>query len=137
MGSLPTVASTCKGVVLFVDDDDLVVELGQEMLACLGYSVIGQTDSREALALFRESPYDFDLVLTDFHMPGMKGDSLAQQLWDIRPDIPIILCTSSWAVIQDRARLQGFDALLSKPFQLHDMGTALTQALAQRGTPQP
>lgn len=137
MGSLPTVVSKRKRVVLFVDDNALVVELGQEMLACLGYGAIGQTDSREALALFREAPYGFDLVLTDFNMPGMKGDALARHLWGIRPDIPIILCTSSQAVTQDSARLQDFAALLSKPFQLHDIGAALTQALTPRGMHQP
>ena len=52
-----------------------------------------RTSSIEALALFKNRPNDFDLVITDMTMPYITGDELAIELMKIRPDIPVILCT--------------------------------------------
>jgi CheY-like chemotaxis protein len=121
-----------KGCVLFVDDDELLVQMMQEMLACLGYKAVVRTGSLEALASFQEAPHHFDFVLTDLDMPYMTGEALARQLWEIRPDIPIILCTGGSAMTWEKAQLLGFDALLTKPFGLHDIALAIERVLTQR-----
>ena len=66
--------------VLFIDDEATLARMGKEMLSGLGYDVTAMTDSLEALALFKEDPKQFDLVITDTTMPHMPGDILAQEM---------------------------------------------------------
>lgn len=79
--------------ILFVDDEKVLAELGQELLEALGYHVTARTSSLEALASFRAQPDTFDLVITDMTMPGLTGRDLVRKLLAIRPDIPIIMCS--------------------------------------------
>ncbi|MBT6339694.1 MAG: response regulator [Desulfobacula sp.] len=79
--------------LLFVDDEKTIVKFGIRYLERLGYKVMGTTSSIKALEMFKSDPDKFDLVITDMAMPKMMGKELAQTLIDIRPDIPIIICT--------------------------------------------
>ena len=76
-----------------MDDEEILVKLGQVMLAKLGYEVDGLSSSSKALDVFRTDPSRYDMVITDMTMPGMTGVELAQELLSIRQDLPIILCT--------------------------------------------
>ena len=69
--------------ILFIDDEEALAEMGQEMLTDLGYRVESKTSSREALAILRLDPSRFDLVITDQTMPDMTGVDLAKE--DPRP----------------------------------------------------
>ena len=102
------------------------------MLDYLGYEAVVKTLSPEALAVFRAAPEQFDLVMTDYEMPHMSGEVLARELRDIRPDIPIILCTGSSAMTGENAHRLGFDALLRKPFRLDDITSVIDLALTPR-----
>jgi CheY-like chemotaxis protein len=79
--------------ILIVDDEKPLVQLGEEMVAALGYEPVGFDDSTRALAAFRADPQRFDLVLADEIMPGMTGTQLAAALRAIRPDLPVLLMT--------------------------------------------
>ncbi|MCA1804674.1 MAG: response regulator [Xanthomonadaceae bacterium] len=81
------------GHVLVVDDEPRLVAYYAELLEAQGYRVTGVTDGREALRYFRASPGDIDLVITDQTMPEMTGASLVRQLLELRPDLPVILCS--------------------------------------------
>jgi CheY-like chemotaxis protein len=124
--------SHSNACILFIDDDELLVQTAQDMLDSLGYEAVIQTCSLEALKLFREQPRRFDLVMTDFDMPGMNGEDLARELRRIRPDIPIILCTGSGKMTREKAQQVGFDALLTKPFGLRDIALITERVLTQR-----
>src|SRR5919109_1464044 len=63
--------------ILIVDDERALAQLGEEMVAALGYEPVGFDDSTRALAAFRADPQRFDLVLADETMPGMTGARLA------------------------------------------------------------
>jgi signal transduction histidine kinase/CheY-like chemotaxis protein len=122
-----------EGCVLFVDDEDTLAQLGQIMLEHLGYHVVSKTSSIEALEAFRATPQRFDLVITDQTMPHMTGEALARELRDIRPDIPIILCTGfSHTANAERARALGIDAFCTKPFVARDLAVTVQQVLGQR-----
>ncbi|MCF6239509.1 MAG: ATP-binding protein, partial [Candidatus Marinimicrobia bacterium] len=82
-----------KERILFVDDEKLLAEMGRDMLERLGYQVTMRCNSLEALATFQKTPTEFDLVITDQTMPDMTGADLSRRMIQIRPDIPIILCT--------------------------------------------
>ena len=79
--------------ILFVDDEKMLVDIGQQALQRLGYDVVSRTSPIEALELFKAKPDFFDLVITDKTMPGMTGDALAKELMNIRPNLPVIICT--------------------------------------------
>jgi len=116
--------------ILIVDDEQSVVEVIGEMLAHSGYRVSARTSSLEALELFRAKPDQFDLVMTDMTMPNMTGDKLAAELLQIRPDIPIILCTGfSEFIDEDRAKSLGIRALLLKPLVRKELTQAVRRVL--------
>jgi CheY-like chemotaxis protein len=79
--------------ILFVDDESALVQIGVQMLKRLGYHVVGLTSSAEALQLFQNDPDRFDLLVTDQTMPDLTGDALAREIFEIRPDLPVIVCS--------------------------------------------
>ncbi|MGA2227945.1 MAG: PAS domain S-box protein, partial [Syntrophobacteraceae bacterium] len=79
--------------ILLVDDESTLMEMATSILERLGYKVTGQTDSVNALEVFRLSPDEFDLVITDYTMPKLTGLDLAREVRRIRPDMPVLLCT--------------------------------------------
>ncbi len=79
--------------ILFVDDEEFILHSTTNMLQRLGYKVTAFQDSREALKVFTSDPSQFDLVMTDQTMPFMTGENLGKEIMQIRPDIPVILCT--------------------------------------------
>ena len=102
--------------LLFVDDEEALTEIGRRMLTGVGYQVVSKTSSREALALFRLDPSQFDLVITDMTMPELTGIDLAKEMLALRADIPVILCTGfSHAVDAGAARQAGIRAFVMKP----------------------
>jgi len=119
-----------KGRILFVDDEEPLVRLGQLRLTHLGYDVVAHTSSPAALETFRATPQCFDLVITDQTMPQMTGEILARAVRAIRPDVPIILCTGFSHVINaDQARALGINMFLMKPLVLRDLARAIQQVL--------
>lgn len=91
--SVATTQVQGNGHVLVVDDEPRLVAYYAELLEAQGYRVTGVTDGREALRYFQASPGDIDLVITDQTMPEITGASLVRQLLELRPDLPVILCS--------------------------------------------
>ncbi len=105
-----------KGRVLFVDDEDVLARWGEQVLTYLGYTVVAKTNPHEAVQLLRRQPDRFDVVVTDQTMPTMSGETLAKALLEIRPDIPIVLCTGfSHTMSEEKARQLGLKRFLMKP----------------------
>lgn len=121
--------------VLFVDDEVALVRLGQAIFTQLGYEAVVCSSGTEALALVRQAPERFDLVITDQTMPRMTGLALIQELRQLRPDIPIILCTGfSYTVPVETVQRLGIDLVLRKPIDMQDLAQALHQVQhARRG----
>lgn len=102
--------------ILFVDDEESIAKMVSQMLTRLGYTVTNRTSSLDALELFRKTPDSFDLVITDMTMPGMTGDTLAFEIKNIRPDIPIILCTGYNKKLYESSALDNaVEVLIHKP----------------------
>ena len=119
--------------VLFVDDEELIVDASRKMLERLGYQVTATTDGREALRIFKKNPHQFDLVITDRFMPVMAGENLGQAMILIRPDIPIILSTGySDSDTIDRAKALGFRGFLIKPFTMEEAARIVRSVLDRR-----
>ncbi len=117
--------------ILFVDDEDFQADIGKRMLGRLGYRVTAKTSSVEALDLFRQTPDEFDLVITDMTMPDMTGDVLARKLISIRPDIPIIACTGySERINPDIVKEIGIKEMAMKPVVMKDIAQMIQRVLA-------
>jgi CheY-like chemotaxis protein len=100
------------------------------MLERLGYRVTTRTSSVEALEVFRARAHDFDLVISDMTMPNLTGDHLALSLFDVRKDIPVILCTGFSSLLTElRAREIGISAHLTKPLSIHELGRTVRKVL--------
>ena len=127
-----TLILTGKERILFVDDEEAVIQGVQNMLARLGYTVIAKTDSIEALESFRAQPDEFDLVITDQTMPQMTGVTLAEELKRIRPDIPIIMCTGFSEVISaEQAKAVGIQEFIMKPLGSREIAETIRRVLLE------
>ncbi len=118
--------------ILLIDDEEQIVSMEQQMLENLGYEVTARTDSTKALEEFSEQPHNFDLVITDMTMPQMTGDELAQKLLDIKPDIPVILCTGfNEDITEEKALAMGIQKFVMKPVIKNDLATTIRTVLDQ------
>ena len=116
--------------ILFIDDEEMLVDMTKEMLKKLGYKVVAQTNGLEALKLFQAQPDKFDLVITDQTMPHMTGIQLAQELRHLRPDIPIILCTGySEKVSAENIKATEINELLMKPIFMSKLAETIRKVL--------
>jgi signal transduction histidine kinase/ActR/RegA family two-component response regulator len=119
--------------ILFVDDEPTIMKAGQRIIERLGYSVSPFQSSVEALAAFKENPVKFDLVVTDYTMPELTGEKLAVEIMELRPDIPVILCTGySRRIDAQTARKLGIDGFVFKPISKKEMAIAIRKALDDR-----
>jgi CheY-like chemotaxis protein len=117
-------------LILFVDDEASVLALAEAMLKNLGYTTKGCSHPEQALAVFRERPNDFALVVTDLSMPGMSGLDFARELLAFHPPTRIIL-TSGYTgdLDQEQCARLGFRGLLTKPFPLRILAETVAAAL--------
>jgi CheY-like chemotaxis protein len=113
-----------------VDDDRDFYLAGQRMLAVLGYEVVAHSSSRRALEEFKSQPRRFDLIISDQTMPGLTGLELVTSCIQVRPDIPIILCTGyNETVTPEKAQAAGIREVVNKPFNLRQIGEIVKKVL--------
>jgi PAS domain S-box-containing protein len=119
--------------ILFVDDEETLIDLGENMLAKLGYHVVTRTSPIEAKEAFKANPVKFDLVISDMTMPNMTGDILAKELMKIRPDIPIIICTGfSEQISAEKVKAIGISGFLMKPLTIRELARTVRSVLDQK-----
>jgi PAS domain S-box-containing protein len=112
--------------VLLVDDEPMVRRIGSELLRSLGHSVVPMANGPDAIASFRESPDEFDLVLLDMIMPDMNGRDVYAALRSIRHDIKVLL-VSGFSMDSDTqmAIRAGADGFLQKPYNMNELKRAI------------
>jgi two-component system response regulator FlrC len=121
-----------QGVQILVVDDEAIVRRSIQLLLEHDGHKVCPVDCGEA-ALEKLAQHKFDLVITDFSMPGMQGDQLIASIRQLMPNQPIIMATAF--VKEFRIFGQVFeepDALLIKPFTLKELREAVAQVLTQR-----
>ncbi len=102
--------------ILVVDDEPMLLEFYEDVLNRYGYQVTSYLDSVDALIHFQDNPDKYTLIILDQMMPKMKGDQLADKIWDTRGAIPIILCSGfSGALGRHEFIVKGFSEYLQKP----------------------
>jgi two-component system, cell cycle sensor histidine kinase and response regulator CckA len=91
--TMNTEAIAEKRHVLYLDDDDTLVFLVRRLLERRGYTVTTFTDQQSAIDAVRDQPKAFDLLMTDFNMPGMSGLDVARAVLAINPDLPVAVAS--------------------------------------------
>ncbi len=119
-----------KGHILFVDDDIQICDSQKKALEHLGYTVTAMQDSRVAEEVFSENPNQFDVLILDLNMPHLNGFELAERIFNIREDIPVIL-TTGFSDLIDPQRIEelGFHSLLLKPYRINDLSRIIAEIL--------
>jgi CheY-like chemotaxis protein len=118
--------------ILVVDDEPALVELAQDLLAELGYEPVGFNSSARALAAFESSPERYAAVLTDEMMPELTGTDLCKRLRGLNSGIPVLVATAFGGDgFESRAADAGATRILRKPYNRHELATALATALGR------
>jgi CheY-like chemotaxis protein len=121
--------------ILLVDDEKFIISMMTQMLQRLGYTVEGFTSPNEALEVFQADPGRFDLVITDYVMPNMTGKELAEEIMNIRGDIPVILSTGfSENIDAEKARVAGIKEFVMKPVTKDKIAAIIRRVLDKKET---
>jgi signal transduction histidine kinase/CheY-like chemotaxis protein len=116
--------------ILLVDDEEQIVAMEKQLLEKLGYQVTACASSSEAWTVFVARPDQFDLMITDMTMPHMAGDRLSEKILNIRPNLPVILCTGYNDMIDaDKALALGIRKFVMKPVEKNELSRAIRSAL--------
>ncbi len=120
--------------ILFVDDEESLQSLADQMLSRLGYRVLTAGNGADAVRIFRERHPEIAVVILDLVMPGMGGEEAFRQLKEIDPSARILL--SSGYAMEGRPRsllAAGAAGFLQKPYRLGDLGAALRRVIGEGG----
>lgn len=119
--------------IMFVDDEPMLVNVFRQGLMRLGYHVDGFTDPRKAQEFFAKHSDSVDLVITDTTMPFMNGVDLAEWILEIKPGLPIILCTGFTTLISsEEAHRRGISDFVMKPYKIHDIASSVRALLDKK-----
>lgn len=130
----PTDAPAPRRHVMYVDDDEALVFLVQRLLRRRGYQVSAFSDPRAAEAALRADAQAYDLLVTDYNMPGYSGIDLVRVARSIRADLPVALASGYVTPeIEQAALAEGARALIHKPNDVEEM-CATVQRLINANT---
>lgn len=119
-----------SGTILFVDDEEPVRVVAQRALGKLGFEVFTAINGQEALELLEEKKVD--LVVSDITMPALDGIELARRLGELKPELPVILCSGNPPTLSSKLHISAF---LPKPFELNELHAAVRRALDEAARP--
>ena len=119
--------------ILVVDDEEPVAMLLQEFLQIYNYKVTVTTSSKHAVDLFKQTDADFDLIITDQTMPEMTGTEMIQQIFQVRKDIPVIICSGYNELVGEKEALElGCSRYLDKPVNNQLLLQVIQETLADQ-----
>ena len=118
-------------LILFVEDEPYVLEVGKQVLEELGFEVLTATDGESALLTYREHAGRIKLVLSDIVMPKLDGIKLAKRLKEEDPEIKVI-GVSGYPLRKDKGELKIFDGWIQKPFNIDSLLGVLKNVLSSK-----
>ena len=116
--------------VLLVDDEDMIIDVGEALLTKLGYRVIGVNSGKEAVEVIHRRGYGIDLVILDMIMPGMDGGKTFDRIRDFCPQMPVML-SSGYAMNGQAEKImsRGCNGFIQKPFSVYELSQKIRQIL--------
>ncbi|MDZ7833914.1 MAG: PAS domain S-box protein [Desulfobacterales bacterium] len=117
---------TGTGTILLVDDEEMIIEVGEEMLRTLGYDVLIARRGSEAVEILENDPEAVHMVILDLIMPEMNGSETFDRLKSIKPDVRVLL-SSGYSLNGQAESLmqQGCSGFIQKPFNLVELSQKL------------
>ena len=116
--------------ILLVDDEDIVIDVGEKMLRKMGHKVLLANSGKAAVDVYRKHKHEIDLVILDMIMPGMGGGDTYDNLKKINPDITVLLSSGYSMDGQAREILErGCDGFIQKPFNMSQLSQAIQKTL--------
>ncbi len=124
---------TGEGTLLLVDDEEMIIEVGSEMIASLGYNVRIARSGPEAIADYEANRDEIDLVVLDMIMPGMSGGETFDRLKKIDPDVKILLA-SGYSINGQATDImnRGCDGFIQKPFNMLALSRKIGEILGAK-----
>ncbi len=118
------------GTVLLVDDEDVILEVGQELLETMGYRVLIARNGKEAIDIYRKNWNDIDIVLLDVVMPHMGGAKAYEWMKEINPNVKVIL-SSGYSMEGQATEIlnRGCDSFIQKPFTMRELSKRIKEVL--------
>jgi CheY-like chemotaxis protein len=117
--------------ILLVDDNTHGLSARKRILEQLGYAVVAKSCPCEALDCFASEP--FDLVITDYRMPGMDGSQLISQVRTARADMPVVLISGFADMLGLNEASTGASAVIQKSAHEVQMMLRAVERLLERG----
>lgn len=116
--------------VLIIDDEDMVIDVGEQLLEKMGYKVFTATSGVEAIEVYSKNSDKIDMVILDMIMPGMSGSEVYENLRKIKPDIKVLL-SSGYSINGNAQEIldRGCNCFIQKPFTLNDLSRKLREVL--------
>jgi len=119
-----------SGAVMLVDDEEMVLDVGREMLQHLGFSVTTASSGKEALRLFETSPHRIDLVILDLIMPHMSGGETYDRIREVDQGVKILLASGYSLDGQAKQILdRGCSGFIQKPFNMEQLSHKISEVL--------
>jgi two-component system, cell cycle sensor histidine kinase and response regulator CckA len=119
--------------VLFVDDEDLIIEIAEELLNSLGYKALTARSGKEAIEIFDENKEHIDIVLLDMIMPDMSGSDTYDRMKEVDPDIKVLL-SSGYSINGQATEImdRGCNGFIQKPFKMKELSRKLREILDEK-----
>lgn len=119
--------------ILYIDDEDLMIQMVGRLLHRAGYRVTAVRDPQAAIETLKKDPHRFDLVLSDFNMPDMSGLQIARSVVQLRPDLPVVIVSGDISEqLRDEAAQVGVARLIPKQDAFEELASVVQQLLAAR-----
>ncbi len=121
------------GTVLLVDDEEVILEIGEDLLEAIGYRVLTAMDGKEAVEVYRKNRDEIDIVVLDMVMPNMGGGEAYDKMREINPNVKVLL--SSGYSIESKAKeilARGCDAFIQKPFGMREVSAKIREVLGKK-----
>ena len=121
------------GTILLIDDEEMIIKVGKELLQELGYDVLSARSGQEAMELYEKNADKIDLVIMDMIMPGMGGGETFDRLKKINPDIKVLL-SSGYSINGQASKIleRGCDGFIQKPFNLIQLSDKISQIIRSK-----
>ena len=118
-----------KGRLLLVDDEPTLRRAGSALLKRIGYDVVVAGDGLEAVAIFKQAPQSFDLVLLDIIMPKMNGREALKELRRIDPNVKALYISAFGLSSEDPSAEDGVQGVIRKPFTAATLSERIAEVL--------
>ena len=130
--AVPTVAMG-TGTILLIDDEEMIIKVGVELLQELGYEVLSARSGQEAIELYQKNADKIDLVIMDMIMPGMGGGETFDRLKKINRNIKVLL-SSGYSINGQASKIleRGCDGFIQKPFNLIQLSDKIHEIIIKR-----